>query len=184
MNTPNSQATEPQEVLRAPTIKRRLAVALYEILILLGVWAAGYLVPNLLLGVLFGLNVPQTLAFAHLYLLFGFYFVWYWQKTGQTLAMQTWRVKLVDINGRLLTRSHALKRYAIASLWLIPTIVIYGIGRVIKQEPWGLWPTIELLFAMALFFWPLTCQLDRKNPLGKQSLADRWSGTRLIQLKN
>jgi len=168
--------------MRAPTIKRRLAVALYEILILLGVWAAGYLVPNLLLGVLFQISVPQTIAFAHLYLLFGIYFVWYWQKTGQTLAMQTWHVKLVDENGKLLTRGHALKRYAISSLWLIPTIVIYGIARVLKQEPLSLWPTIELMFAMALFFWPLTCILDRKNPLGKQSLADRWSKTRLVQL--
>lgn len=166
----------------APTIKRRLAVALYEMLILLGVWAAGYLVPNLLLGVLFNVSLPQTIAFAHVYLLFGAYFVWYWKKTGQTLAMQTWHVKLVDLEGRLLSRNHALKRYAIGSLWLIPAIVIYGSVRLITQQPLGLWPTIELLFAMVLFLWPLTCLLDRNNPLGRQSLADRWSGTRLIQL--
>jgi uncharacterized RDD family membrane protein YckC len=166
----------------APTIKRRIAVALYEMLILLGVWAAGYLVPNLLLGVFLKVSLPKTMAFAHVYLLFGAYFVWYWKKTGQTLAMQTWQVKLVDTQGHLLTRNHALKRYAIASLWLIPSIVIYGTIRYINQQALGLWPTIELMFTMVLFLWPMTCLFDKKNPLGPQSLADRWSGTRLIQL--
>ena len=79
-------------------------------LVLLGVWALGYLVPSLLIGLFLGTTMPEWLAFAHVYILFGFYFVWYWRKTGQTLAMQTWRVKLVNMQGELLTRDQALKR--------------------------------------------------------------------------
>lgn len=169
--------------LAAPTIKRRIAIALYEILVLLGVWALGYLVPSLIIGLFFNTTMPKWLAFAHVYLLFGIYFTWYWKKTGQTLAMQTWRVKLVDKNGALVSRHQALKRYAYASLWLLPTIIIYGIWKIILGHAPGLWPTIELMFAMVLFFWPITCILDSSNPLGKQSLVDRMAGTRLVQLK-
>lgn len=177
--------------LQAPTIKRRITVGLYEMLVLLGVWAVGHLLPYLIIGVLFfsksNVSEPEPwlagLVFFHLYALFGIYFVWYWTKTGQTLAMQTWYVKLVDLDGQLLTRAHAIKRYAYASLWLLPTITIYAIlvlslGKARMQG----WPSIELMFFMALLFWPLTCLFDRNNPNGKQSWVDKLAKTQLVQL--
>jgi len=39
-----------------------------------------------------------------------------------------------------------------------------------------------MLFTVALFFWPLTIYLDRKAPLQRQSWADRFAGTRLVEL--
>jgi len=152
-------------------------------LILLGVWAIGYLVPSLLIGVLFEKQVPNWVAFGHVYLIFGIYFTWYWTKTGQTLAMQTWHVKMVDENENLLKRNQALIRYAISSLWLIPTIIIYIIFKYVFMAPLGHWPTIELMFCMTLFFWPLTCLFDKANPHGAQSLADRLSKTKLIMIQ-
>lgn len=178
----------------APTIKIRLCVSLYEMLILIGVWALGYLVPSLILGVAFDFRVPSWLAFGHVYLLFGVYFVWYWKKTGQTLAMQTWRVKLVNLDGSLITRNQGLIRFALSSLWLMPTVIVYGLYQVIFQQSMGHWPTIELMFFMALFFWPLTCLLDKGRGLaqdqdqdqnlsyGRQSLVDRITKTQLLQL--
>ncbi len=149
-------------------------------LILVGVWALGYLVPSLLLGVVFDFQLPNWLAFGHVYVLFGIYFTWYWTHTGQTLAMQTWYVKMVDQNERLLNKNQALIRYAVSSLWLFPTIIIYIIFKHVLLSPLGLWPTIELMFCMILFFWPLTCLFDRSNPHGAQSLADKLSKTKLI----
>jgi RDD family len=151
-------------------------------LILLGVWAIGYLVPSLLLGVLFNVQVPNWLAFGHVYVLFGIYFTWYWTKTGQTLAMQTWHVKMVDQQEKLLNRNQALIRYAISTLWLIPTVLIYIMFKYVFLIPLGHWPTIELMFCMVLFFWPLTCLLDHANPNGSQSLADKLAKTQLIQI--
>lgn len=171
-----------ENILVAPSIRRRICVGLYEMLMLLGVWALGYLVPSLALGVMLEIQVPPWLAFGHVYLLFGLYFVWYWTNTGQTLAMQTWRVKMVNLSGKDLNRSQALIRFAIGSLWLIPAVIIYGAYKLLLGYPMGNWPTLELLFVMALFFWPLTCLLDQNNQLGKQSLADRLAKTRLIQL--
>ena len=169
-----------QNTFQEPSIQRRISITLYEMLILLGVWAIGYLVPSLLLGILLNIQLPNWLAFGHVYVLFGLYFTWYWTRTGQTLAMQTWKVKMVDEHDLLLKRSQSLIRYAISSLWLIPTILIYIIFKYVFQYPLGHWPTIELLFFMILLFWPLTCLFDRHNPSGAQSLADRLAKTKLI----
>lgn len=166
----------------APSIRRRICVNLYEMMILLGVFAIGYLVPSLLLGIFFDIKLPNWLAFGQVYFLFAWYFTWYWTHTGQTLAMQTWNVKLLDTNFRLLRRGHALLRYAIASLWLLPTIVIYICFQTLTGKTLGHWPTIELMFCMILFFWPLTCYLDRSSAQERQSLVDRLCRTKLIQL--
>ena len=55
-----------------------------------------------------------------LWLSMGGYFVSCWVKTGQALASQTWRLKVVDTEGTLLTMPMALKRYALASMFLLP----------------------------------------------------------------
>jgi hypothetical protein len=83
----------------------------------------------------------------------------------------------------LLKRNHALIRYAISSLWLIPTVLIYIIFKYVFLIPLGHWPTIELMFCMILFFWPLTCLFDKSNPEGAQSLADRLAKTKFIMVQ-
>jgi uncharacterized RDD family membrane protein YckC len=110
--------------LPAPTIKRRIALNLYEMLVLFGVLAFTFLVPHLIIGVLFEVTAPSAILMAHVYLVLAFYFMWYWTKTGQTLAMQTWRIQLVNIDGAIMKRSQALMRFAIGSLWLIPAALI------------------------------------------------------------
>ena len=44
----------------------------------------------------------------------GGYFAWFWYKSGQTLAMKTWRIKVEDYDGRLLSFPYALLRFALA----------------------------------------------------------------------
>ena len=169
-----------QVISPAPSIRRRIALTLYEMLILVGVWALGYLVPSLILGVVFNFRVPNLLAFGHVYLLFGLYFTWYWTNHGQTLAMQTWHIKMVNEQEQLLNRNQALIRYAISTLWLIPTVLIYILFKYVFMMPLGNWPTLILMFSMVLFFWPITCLFDRSNPHGPQSLPDRLAKTKLI----
>jgi uncharacterized RDD family membrane protein YckC len=165
--------------LPAPTIKRRIALNLYEMLVLFGVLAFAFLVPHLIIGVVFEVTAPSAILMAHMYLVLAFYFMWYWTKTGQTLAMQTWRIQLVNEDGAIMKRSQALMRFAIGSLWLIPAALILFIN--IKMNPsikMGTSVSI-IFFSVTLFLWPLSAYLDRKN---RQSIPDRWSGTRLVQL--
>jgi uncharacterized RDD family membrane protein YckC len=56
----------------------------------------------------------------------GLYFVWCWRKSGQTLAMQTWQLKLSRGHTNLLNWPQALIRYALASL----SLGVFGLGFV------------------------------------------------------
>lgn len=165
--------------LPAPTIKRRIALNLYEMLVLFGVLAFTFLVPHLIIGVLFEITAPSAILMTHVYLVLAFYFMWYWTKTGQTLAMQTWRIQLVNDDGAIMKRSQALMRFAIGSLWLIPAALLLFIN--IKMNPsMSMGTSVSIIFfSITLFLWPLSAILDRKN---RQSIPDRWSGTRLVQL--
>ena len=59
---------------------------------------------------------------AFVFVVFGIYFVWFWAK-GQTLAMKTWDIRLVDIAGRLITQKRALLRYILSWLWFLPSLL-------------------------------------------------------------
>ena len=172
--------TPPElSALPAPQFWRRVSCCLYEQLVLLGVIAFTFLVPNLGLGILFGVSLPSWLTFLYLYSVLGIYFVWYWTKSGQTLAMQTWRIQLTDLNGHIVSRSQALMRYAIASLWLIPaSIALYIATRIWGMSSMGTSLSIVFFFT-TLFFWPLTILFNLKE---RQAWVDRWSKTRLVQL--
>jgi len=168
----------PAELRELPSPKfwRRVSCCLYEQLVLLGVIALTFLVPNLCLGILFGVSLPSWLTFLYLYSVLGIYFVWYWTKSGQTLAMQTWRVRIVNQEGHALEWRQALWRYIYGSLWIIPCVLLQWAFHLEK------WQIIEMLFAVALFFWPLSIYLDSNDPMYRQGLADRLAGTRLVEL--
>ena len=162
--------------LPSPQFWRRVFCSLYEQLVLLGVIAFTFLLPNLGLGILFGQSLPSWLTFFYLYFVLGIYFVWYWTKSGQTLAMQTWRIRMIGANGFNLTRRQAIWRYVYGSLWIIPCVFLQWIFHLEK------WQIIEMLFAVALFIWPLSIFLDRRNPSLRQSLPDRLANSRLVEL--
>ena len=54
-----------------------------------------------------------------LYLVAGFYLLWCWLHGGQTLAMQTWRIRLIDGEAQTLTLWRVLQRYLLASAGLL-----------------------------------------------------------------
>lgn len=101
---------------------------LYESLLLLGVTTVGFFVPHLLIGALLHQLASPGLLWAHLFLLFALYFLWFWLHGGQTLAMKTWRLRLEDCHGRPITPFQATFRYLLA--W--PSTLL-GIGLI-----WGL----------------------------------------------
>jgi uncharacterized RDD family membrane protein YckC len=164
------------KILPSPSFWRRVFCGLYEQLVLLGVIALTFLLPNLGLGVLFGIALPSWLTFLYLYILLGIYFVWYWTKSGQTLAMQTWRIRIIDKDGCTLNRRQAIWRYIFGSLWILPCVALQAIFHLER------WLIIEMLFAVALFLWPLSIFLDRRDKTLRQGLPDRFAGTRFVEL--
>lgn len=112
-------------VVEIAGLRRRLASMLYESMLLLGVLALAFMLPYLALGIGLDMAPPGWFAWLHIFVVLGAYFVWYWRRNGQTLAMQTWRLKLVDADdGRNLSLGRCWLRYALA--W--PSVLLCGAG--------------------------------------------------------
>ena len=118
-----SAPSPPQPVTEQPTIRRRLAVMLYESLLLLGVLSVAFIVPHLLLGMAAGITLPGPVLLAHLLAVCALYFVWYWTHGGQTLAMQTWKLRITQLDASDVSVAKALWRFVLA----VPS-VLCGIG--------------------------------------------------------
>jgi uncharacterized RDD family membrane protein YckC len=108
----------------SPTIAVRLASMIYETLLLAGVIAVGFLLPHILFGVAFERSAPVFFQRAHFVLLLMAYFVWFWLNGGQTLAMKTWRLKLVSTRPAPLTPPQAALRF----FWAWPSLLLAGAG--------------------------------------------------------
>ena len=61
---------------------------------------------------------------AYLFVVIGIYFVGSWCRRGQTLAMKTWKLRLVGADGARITLRQAVVRYVCA--W--PCLLLGGIG--------------------------------------------------------
>lgn len=95
---------------------------LYESMLLLAILG----VATLLFIWLFGdaTHSPKRYFFqAYLWMVMGAYFVWCWVKSGQTLAMQTWRIRVVNPVGQSISINQACKRYILASLFFGATFL-------------------------------------------------------------
>ena len=97
---------------------------LYETLLLLGVLSVTFMLPHLALGMGYSIVLPGPILFIHVFGVIGIYFVWYWRHGGQTLAMQTWRLRIVSVDGNPPAMKQLLLRYLLS--W--PSLLFYGAG--------------------------------------------------------
>ena len=120
---PATAGADAHPVQSYPSIKRRLTSLVYESLLLFGVvFFAGLL----FLGIGGGSQNGwlRHVFQAYLFLVIGLYFVGSWRRNGQTLAMKTWKLRLVGTNGARITLRQAMVRYVCA--W--PCLALGGIG--------------------------------------------------------
>lgn len=103
--------------MRTPGYFRLLASLFYEVLLLVALLFVATFVFVLLFGE--ATQAPHRYFLqAYLWIVGGFYFVWCWSR-GRTLAMQAWKLHLVDANGALVSPMLAMQRYLLASLGLL-----------------------------------------------------------------
>ena len=105
---------------------------------------------------------------AFLFVVFGIYFVWLWAK-GQTLAMKTWDIKVVDRFGQPVTQARALLRYLLSWLWFLPALAAIAPFRLSGAE------SVVILVGWVAI-WAI---LSRFHPQ-QQFWHDALAGTRLI----
>jgi uncharacterized RDD family membrane protein YckC len=112
----------PVSVPVAPTVLRRLACFVYEGVLLFGiVMVAGFAYSTLTQQrhALSGTTGLQAVIFAVL----GVYFASFWSRTGQTLAMQTWQIRLVSESGGRVSLLRAVGRYLLSWMWFLPALL-------------------------------------------------------------
>lgn len=107
-----------------PGIPRRLAGLCYEILLLSGVLIVALIFPHMLIGAFTYRMATPPVLWMHFFLVLLVYFVGFWSHGGQTLAMKTWRVRLVARNGQAVRPAQALLRYLLC--W--PSVTLGGVG--------------------------------------------------------
>jgi uncharacterized RDD family membrane protein YckC len=115
----------------APRFKL-FAACVYELLLLIALWMLCTWVFVSLVGDASTGYKRYSLQLV-LWLVTGAYFVWCWCKSGQTLATQTWKIKLVDQQNNILRPKQAVGRYALASACLLACGLGYFWALVDKQ---------------------------------------------------
>lgn len=157
--------------LQTPGLRRRLACLLYEALLLFGVGLVSGALGTFALKLT---DVSSTTARDLVLQLvgivvYGAYFVWFWTRRGQTLPMQTWRIKLVTAQGGALTVPLAIRRYFACALWIAPAYTVAKLNH---------WPLATMFTAIGsgIFVYALLALLHPQ----RQFWHDALCGTRLV----
>lgn len=163
----DATADPASAALQAPALGRRMACWLYEGILLFAVaFFAGYLFSTLS-QTRNALDHRHALQ-AFLFVVFGIYFTWFWSK-GQTLAMKTWHIRVLDRAGRPLTQGRALLRYVLSWLWFLPPLAALAPFRLSGGE----------LLVLLLGWVAVWALLSRLHPQ-QQFWHDALAGTRLV----
>jgi len=112
----------PAAEAAVPGLRRRLACFVYDGVLLFGV--------VMITGLVYGIVTRQQHALVgttglqvFTFVVLGAYFVFLWSRGGQTLAMQTWHIRLVTRDGQPVGQLRALCRYLLSWLWFLPALI-------------------------------------------------------------
>ena len=145
-----------------------MACWLYEGMLLFGIAFAATLVFSIAGQMRSGIDDRRPLLIAFLVIVFGIYFAWCWAR-GQTLAMRTWHIRVVDRDGQPLSQARAAFRYACSWLWVLPPIAFVAPLKLTAAE-------IGAAVVGWVVLWAL---LSRLHPQ-RQFWHDALAGTRLV----
>lgn len=154
--------------LLAPPLARRMACWLYEgVLLFAVVFIAGFLF-SALGQVRDAMDARRPLLQAFVFVVFGIYFTWFWSR-GQTLAMKTWKVRIVDVRGAAVSQWRALLRYICCWLWFLPPLALLALWHATPGRD-------ALVVAGWIVLWAAASRLHPQRQFWHDALA----GTRLV----
>lgn len=155
----------------APGLGRRMASFVYEGLLLFGIG----LIPGAIGAVYVAVTGhPHTLqsdsALRAITLgIYAIYFTWFWSARGQTLPMQTWRIRVVTARGEPLSRPRALARFVASCAWFAPAAALVAVNH------WTGWEGLAAV-ATGVVAYALLALLHPQHQFWHDALC----GTRLI----
>ncbi|MEO8525862.1 MAG: RDD family protein [Caldimonas sp.] len=122
--------------LPTPSLARRMTCFVYEALLLFGIALIPAIIGTLVFARLGQGHLMQGESALRIFALvvYGIYFVGFWSVRGQTLAMQTWHIRVVDATGQRPTKARASARYAAGCIaWFMPATLI---ASWVHLPPW------------------------------------------------
>lgn len=155
--------------VKMATLTRRIASLLYDGVLLFGIVVLAGLIYSPLAHQNHALHGRLGLQI-FLVLVCGFYFSWMWVHGGQTLAMKTWRIRLMRTDGQRVRWPQAVLRYVLSWLWFLPG---WAIAWLTQQHTTA--SIIGIMMGWIGLYAALTLVLPQK-----QLLHDVLSKTRLI----
>jgi uncharacterized RDD family membrane protein YckC len=169
--SPIDPASGAAPSIRTPSLLRRLTAMLYEAFLLT---AVEMLVTFVYLVATRNQHSPAYDHTQHCiqFLVTAAYFIHAWIDSGHTLAMKTWRIKLVLPGHARVPPRIAAKRFLLAWGWFLPALAACYLLNVRS------WSGVAIALAIGIAAWATTALFDRNG----QFLHDRLTGTRLIQL--
>ncbi len=161
----------PPRAGRPASLLLRVSAMVYEAVLLFGVL---FVVSYALLVALSWstpLSDPQRwILQATLFAATGAYFAWCWSRTGQTLALKTWRLRLLGPDSTPPSLARALVRYLLAWHMFLPGLLaIAWVPLSLGSAALALGASFVMMLTPAL--------LDQERRL----LHDRWAGTRIVR---
>lgn len=154
--------------LAAPSLRRRMAAWMYEGTLLFGVVFVAAWLFSALGQMRNAMDARRPLLQVFLFVVFAVYFAWFWHR-GQTVAMKTWRIRLVDRAGRQVSQARALLRYFFSWLWFLPPLAALAPFHLTALQ-------VALVVGGWVAVWAL---LSRFHPQ-RQFWHDEFAGTRLV----
>jgi len=144
---------------------------LYEAVLLFGVAFAGGLIAMALTGGASPLDDVRRLVLQIvLFLVIGAYFVWCWTRFGQTLALRTWKLAVVDDRGRPPSPGRAVARYVLSWHLFVPGLLFIALASPGRYAALG-----ALAAGFVLLLLPLWMDPQRRL------LHDRWTRTSVVR---
>lgn len=121
-STPEAQATPvSSQSLPSASLLRRLLAMAYDLLILCGLWLAVTILMVVANG---GQAVPSIILQPALLFATGSFYTIFWRRSGQTLGMLSWQIRVQSMEGGALSLGQCLLRL----LFAVPSIGLAGLG--------------------------------------------------------
>jgi len=155
-----------------PTRARRFASMMYEgVLLFAVVFLADYLFDTLTQSK-HGLMLRSARQ-AWLFLVIGGYFLLCWTRSGQTLPMKAWHIRLVAVDGTAPSFGRLVLRFIL--MWALPLLGAASVWAISRLTGW---PSALALIVAA----PFVVFIPTWFSPQQQFLHDRLAGTRLANV--
>ena len=167
-----SQPPLAPSLITTPARSRRFASMMYEAVLLFAVvFLSDYLFDTLTQST-HGLMLRSTRQI-WLFLAIGVYFLLCWTRSGQTLPMKAWHIRLIAVDGTVPSFGRLVIRFVL--MWALPLLGAATVWAISKLTGW---PSALALIVVA----PFTVFIPTWFSPQQQFLHDLLAGTRLTNV--